>query len=541
MTLPIDWPKTSFGSINTSLNTSQILTATQNIAAYSDSLITPTGTPYSHTSASSPITTPTVDYTKTAQFTNFAPLGDVPSSHAPAAMTNTNDYLFWRNNSGELYQYKKSTNEVHRIVPDSAFSFPYSVVALNEKIYCIGTVNTKTKLLEFDVVSQNTRQISNLNNGADDFPTVETNSVLHVFNNKIYCVGKNSSGFSKIFVFDPLDGANGSIKQISDMASGASDAMLFPVNYNNKMYFWGDNKDKKKLCVYDPSDNSIKRLTNFRNNNEDAYDTRLAVHQGKIYFCSYTPSTNNSKLFALDPSNGTIKQASNIQNGSYDAPTFPVSCEDGLLYFGSYDLGLCCLDLSANGGAGLITTNLINISSGVDTVRIISPSYRKKIFISAWINNTDRDRIFMYSSADGGSLIKNTPRTTSGAGTQLYYVNSVLFNNWIMFPSEDTGAKTRFFAYDTGIALPTSGEGAPVVTASGVVVGEVAVDPTQNEVTLNGEPLPTGSILRNTTDGQKFLKTEGGTTSYDAIPITPEPSWNLGVGSDSAWAILQEK
>lgn len=85
---------------------------------------------------------------------------------------------------------------------------------------------------------------------------------------------------------------------------------------------------------------------------------------------------------------------------------------------------------------------------------------------------------------------------------------------------------------------------APLVTLSspivvgGAIVGSVNGSPIDNEVKYNGQPLPEGSILRNSVTGQKFMKIAGGTQAFVAIPLTPDSSWNWLTGSDF-WAILQ--
>lgn len=74
-------------------------------------------------------------------------------------------------------------------------------------------------------------------------------------------------------------------------------------------------------------------------------------------------------------------------------------------------------------------------------------------------------------------------------------------------------------------------------------IGTVTVNPTVEAVSveINGVPsvLPTGSIVRNTTTGQKFIKIDGDEFAYEAILITPPTEWGWSQEGLDAWVILQ--
>jgi hypothetical protein len=89
-----------------------------------------------------------------------------------------------------------------------------------------------------------------------------------------------------------------------------------------------------------------------------------------------------------------------------------------------------------------------------------------------------------------------------------------------------------------GTVLPTTGAGAPILVGS-VAVGTVVADPRTAGVTYNGNPLPVGSVLRNTTDGQKFIAGGTSITDFLAIEITPPAAWGYSAGGEAAWAVLQ--
>lgn len=89
----------------------------------------------------------------------------------------------------------------------------------------------------------------------------------------------------------------------------------------------------------------------------------------------------------------------------------------------------------------------------------------------------------------------------------------------------------------SGVSLPSS-----TTVVGGKVVASVSVNPTLIEVTLGGQPLPVGSILRNSSEGgKKYLKIVGGATAFKSISVQPDVSWNWDADGAAAWAVLQNK
>lgn len=80
-----------------------------------------------------------------------------------------------------------------------------------------------------------------------------------------------------------------------------------------------------------------------------------------------------------------------------------------------------------------------------------------------------------------------------------------------------------------------------VVLPDGKVLTTLAVDPTIDGVTISGNPLPTGSIIRNSTNTQKFIKLAGDSKTFDAIEIIPKTEWKFTTIGSTAWNYLQNK
>lgn len=77
------------------------------------------------------------------------------------------------------------------------------------------------------------------------------------------------------------------------------------------------------------------------------------------------------------------------------------------------------------------------------------------------------------------------------------------------------------------------------VLSSGAVITSVAVNPKLVAVTLGGQPLATGSVLRNSETGQKFLKAAGDEFAFVEIELAPKPAWNWSADGQAAWQVLQ--
>jgi surface protein len=88
--------------------------------------------------------------------------------------------------------------------------------------------------------------------------------------------------------------------------------------------------------------------------------------------------------------------------------------------------------------------------------------------------------------------------------------------------------------------LPTEGEGAPVLVGD-KVIGVITVDPRTDGVLYNGQPLPAGSVLRNTDGGQKFIAGGTSSTDFTAIEVAPKSEWDWDSSAEAAWEVLQNK
>ena len=71
----------------------------------------------------------------------------------------------------------------------------------------------------------------------------------------------------------------------------------------------------------------------------------------------------------------------------------------------------------------------------------------------------------------------------------------------------------------------------------GKYVMTAEADPTQVELLVDGQPLPTGSVVK--VGNQKYFKVEGDSLSFLVIPQTPPAEWDWPQEAIDAWARLQ--
>jgi hypothetical protein len=72
---------------------------------------------------------------------------------------------------------------------------------------------------------------------------------------------------------------------------------------------------------------------------------------------------------------------------------------------------------------------------------------------------------------------------------------------------------------------------------NGKYIMTAETDPTQVELLVGGQPLPTGSVVK--VGSQKFFKLNGNSTAFSVIPQTPPVEWGWDSSADSDWAVLQ--
>lgn len=77
------------------------------------------------------------------------------------------------------------------------------------------------------------------------------------------------------------------------------------------------------------------------------------------------------------------------------------------------------------------------------------------------------------------------------------------------------------------------------VIVDGKILANTTVDPTVEEVSVNGLALVTGSVLKNPSTGQKYLKVNGDSKAFAVIPIQVKPEWELSQSGSDAWDLLQ--
>lgn len=86
---------------------------------------------------------------------------------------------------------------------------------------------------------------------------------------------------------------------------------------------------------------------------------------------------------------------------------------------------------------------------------------------------------------------------------------------------------------------PLNVAGSVVALSSGKAVAVVSVDPSSVELLKDGQPLPVGSMVKNSVSGQKFLKKAGDQFAFVAVELTPKVEWSWSADGAAAWEVLQ--
>lgn len=117
--------------------------------------------------------------------------------------------------------------------------------------------------------------------------------------------------------------------------------------------------------------------------------------------------------------------------------------------------------------------------------------------------------------------------------------------HYVEITATDAGGLTytrSFTVYVLDVAEPIILQNPTLV--DGKAVMNIAVNPTITpvRVVINGveQSLPDGSVVKNISTGQKFLKIPGGDLSFDEIAITPPIEWSWDVAGITAWSVLQQ-
>ena len=155
-----------------------------------------------------------------------------------------------------------------------------------------------------------------------------------------------------------------------------------------------------------------------------------------------------------------------------------------------------------------------NIGTMSSTQQLAIGSYNLKVRLTSDVGSVDR--IVSFTVIDSGS---NGGGGTGGGGSG----------------GESGGGGSGGGGSTTSVSN--------AVLVGGKAVGAVSVDPRTSpvRVTISGveQALPTGSVVRLSSTGQKFLKVSGDEFAFTAISVTPPAEWSWSAGGSEAWSVLQ--
>jgi len=162
-----------------------------------------------------------------------------------------------------------------------------------------------------------------------------------VIGETIYFTIENAvTGAVAIYVYDTVanEGA-GPLKRI-ELPDGVTSPKHF-TDFNGKIYFQAVTESfRRELFEYDPSDDSIRQLTDFNSVRSYGFPSRLTVFNDKLYFRAQDDSSPY-QLWSFDPTandgSGQVQLAFELEeyswlSGSYHDEESPFLIHDGRMY-----------------------------------------------------------------------------------------------------------------------------------------------------------------------------------------------------------------
>lgn len=244
---------------------------------------------------------------------------------------------FWAYGEGETLNYKlfkyvdspveslvrisnTSGDNTLRDSPFGASEGSGNTIAYNNRIFFQGrNPSAVSKLFRYNDPTGEVIQISNTSGSAlaPDFST-SANSMI-VYNNKLFFSGLNSSGVSKLHVYDDTVGTLRQISNTSANAATPDSPSQFRV-MGSTLYFSALNDSGvSKLYSYHDATGVMTLVSNTSGNNAMADSVgNLTVYNSKLYFTANNSSAQ-TKLYVFDPTTNTISQVTNT-SGSQATP-----------------------------------------------------------------------------------------------------------------------------------------------------------------------------------------------------------------------------
>lgn len=262
-------------------------------------------------------------------------------------------------------------------------------------------------------------------------------------------------------------------------------------------------------------------------------------------------------LSAVDPGGGSCSFALVSGAGSDDNATFALSGNELMLASGvsldyetknSYSIRVQALDSDGATVQQSFTISVLNENEMPSSISLSATSIQEGNAVGAVIGLLsagdpdvgDSVSFAVVSGSDKFEVVGNQLKALISFDYEASSSHSVVIRGTDMdglFKDQSFTIAVINSASDDPVSLPTMG--LPTL-AAGQVITSVSVNPMIVDVTMNGQPLPVGSVLRNTVSGQKFIKIEGGTREFLAVEIEPRPVWEWAESADELWETLQQ-
>lgn len=432
-----------------------------------------------------------------------------------------------------LFKFSRSTNKIVKISDIQLYNDEASTLAvLSGKLYFSGSVNGYYKLCMYNPSTNTITQVSDLRVDESDLPTKLTagNGVLYFVARAAGDVG--SYPYTKLHKYDP---SNNTTTLLSNIYY-ENDEISNLVVVGSDLYFVEGSIGK--LLKY--SSGTITQVSDINTSGPDSIGS-VSLCNGVLYFSASADGGSIYKIYSYNPISNQVIQIEDISGAAYGDSQI-VGVNGGTVYIqATYDTGnnLKALYSYTYGYEEVIFTKITN---GLTVTSLPGLSIGANFYCAGGSGTNKLQKL----NATAKTITQITNINPSGSDgfliPSLYDYNGDL--TFSSYYSATPGVWRLFSIGETeagGIELDPESPDVEVLP-NGNVLASVTVDPTIEAVIFNGQPLPEGSVLRNTSTTQKFIKNSGAlATDFTPIEITPKSEWSFNAVGVAAWGYLQSK
>ena len=398
----------------------------------------------------------------------------------------------------------------------------------------------------------------------NNFPSGFTPRYVHVDGSNILATGVAAGDNGKV-VFSSNGGANWST--IKSVANIGTDYLLDDIEKIGNTYFvsssgrvgsykstdGGNTWSNVGTITYNSVAYTVVNLEGFASTNSAPTGISLAYAAGSGIAENAAANATVGTLSATDAESNVTSWALVAGAGDTDNASFMIVGAALKLANGvsldyetksSYSVRVQATDAGGLSFSQSLSVSVTNVNEAPTDIALSPASIQEGNAVNdviGTLSGTDVDGLPLTFSVVSGGDKFNISGTSLRASVVFDY--EVAQSHSVTIRATDSSGLYFEEALTISVSNNLSDDPVNVAAAGNAVDGRYAIsaaaNPKQNEVTLNGQALPEGSVVRNSLTGQKFVKIAGNSTAFMEIPLTPPAAWRWDASADSSWAALQ--